>query len=100
MFKHQIQPVIRRLVNEKRLVFLNGAMLKYTDRDGTTKEQSFDDMAQFMATKLFMATTSNKAIQVKGKELNADVDGAIAGLVDSDVILEVLREEYNKGGSK
>ncbi len=96
-FKQQTRSMIRRLMSENRLMFLNKNSLKYTDRANSKVTYSFPAFAKFIVSGLLVSVDSNKKINKMAKSMGGDVLSSIviAGISEENVI-EVLNEEYNK----
>lgn len=87
--KNRMQAMVRKLVKQKRLKFINDHQVIYADQEKVTKQLTFDQFATLTVSR-FATIADDKAPQV--------LDAGIG--ITAQIIKDVLSEEYRKGVRK
>ena len=96
-FKGQVQGMIKRLISEKRLVFLNENTVRYTDRDNETSDLTFTQFANHIVTTLVTTMGNNKTANSIASSVGLNALSAMSGIgISDETVVEVLKEKYKE----
>ena len=96
-FKGQVQGMIKRLISEKRLVFLNENTVRYTDRANEISDLTYDEFANHIITTLVTTIDNNKTANSIASSIGLNVLSAMSGVgISDETVAEVLKEKYKE----